>query len=271
VRHRAIHAFGPILVVACLLAPGMRAQATFDVVSIKPADPKKGYAGSGPSGPLGWSANNFTLLMLIHAAYPEYGGDRDRIVGGPTWIRELRFDVEAKAEAPIAPGAVAAMLRPVLAERFALKTHAEPRLMDVYVARLTRDDGRPGPWLRPTAAEYIKARADGQSRPDTCRAIVKEREATGLKALTLLDLTTSTLFAVFREVGGFDHPIVDRTGLEGFYDVSVAYTSANVLNVSATGTSLTAAAEDQLGLKFERGRDLLDVLVIDSASMPTPN
>lgn len=31
---------------------------------------------------------------------------------------------------------------------------------------------------------------------------------------------------------------------------------------------LATVAEDQLGLKFEPGRELLDVLVIDSASMP---
>jgi uncharacterized protein (TIGR03435 family) len=72
-------------------------------------------------------------------------------------------------------------------------------------------------------------------------------------------------------VGGFERPIVDRTGLEGLYDVSVQYQSANVLNVTGTGTSLAAAAEDQLGLKFESGRETLDVLVIDNASMPTPD
>jgi uncharacterized protein (TIGR03435 family) len=43
------------------------------------------------------------------------------------------------------------------------------------------------------------------------------------------------------------------------------------LNVTNGGTSLVAAAEDQLGLTFERGREMLDVLVIDSVERPTPD
>ena len=44
-----------------------------------------------------------------------------------------------------------------------------------------------------------------------------------------------------------------------------------VLNVTNGGTSLAAAAVDQLGLKFERGREVVDVLVIDSAELPLPD
>ncbi len=46
------------------------------------------------------------------------------------------------------------------------------------------------------------------------------------RALTLLALTMGDLFTVFRQVGGFDRPVVDRTGLVGLYDVSVPYQSA---------------------------------------------
>jgi uncharacterized protein (TIGR03435 family) len=167
------------------------------------------------------------------------------------------------------------MLRQLLAERFRLQLRIEPRELDVYVARLVRPDGRTGPWLLPTPPECAKARQERLPGPSTCagaeRQIVKARAAAGGKALTLLTLPMSDLFAVFRQVGGFDRPIVDRTGLGGLYDVSVQYQSADPLNVTSGGTSLVAAAEDQLGLKFERGRETLEVLMIDAVARPTPD
>jgi len=263
---------GGVAVLSAQSPPVVQAEPplAFEVASIKPADQKVLYAQSGPLGATGWRAENFTLFMLIERAYPEYN-DADRILGGPRWMRELKFTVEGKADAPFTPAALTAMLRQLLAERFALRTHVESRTLDVYVARLTRADRRPGPWLRPTPPACLKALADGQSRPDVCQAIVRDREATGEKALTLLRLSMPTLFSVFRSVGGFERPIVDRTGLDGLYDISVTYQNANPLNITGTGTSLVAAAEDQLGLTFERSRELVDVLVIDSAEMPTLN
>jgi uncharacterized protein (TIGR03435 family) len=59
--------------------------------------------------------------------------------------------------------------------------------------------------------------------------------------------------------------------LSGPYDVSVRYDSANSVDVPAGGVSLMTAARDQLGLRFDRARESLDVLVIDSATLPEPD
>jgi uncharacterized protein (TIGR03435 family) len=264
-----------VTVAALVAAAGLSSQApapqqspSFEIASIKPANPATLYASSGSESTL-WRATNFSLFMLVQRAYPDYG-DPDRIIGGPSWVHEAKFDIQAKAAEPPSPATLDAMLRNLLAQRLNLRTHVERRELDVYVARLAQ--GRPGPWLMRTAPECVTARQQQQPAPDSCRRIEKAREAAGGgRALTLLALTMPTLFGVLREVGGFEDPIVDRTGLDGLYDVSVQYQSANPLNVPTGGTSLVAAAEDQLGLKFERGRELLDVLVIDSASMPTPD
>jgi uncharacterized protein (TIGR03435 family) len=162
------------------------------------------------------------------------------------------------------------MVRNLLVDRFALRTHIEQRQLDVYVARLA--DGKPGPWLMPTPPECVRQNLAGRPMPDRCDRIEKARAAAGGgRALTLRSLTMPTLFGVFREVGGFDRPIVDRTGLDGFYDVSVQYQSADPLTATAGGTTLVAAAKDQLGLRFERSRENLEVLVIDSVEQPTPD
>jgi uncharacterized protein (TIGR03435 family) len=253
-----------------LSAQAPDANARFEVASIKPANPAVLHASSGSEG-ADWRATNFTAFMLVQRAYPEYG-DPDRIVGWPSWMREAKFDVQAKAAELPTQTSLNAMLRNLLAERFALQAHVEPRPLDVYVVRLTRADGRPGPWLVPTPPDCVRQNLAGRPMPDGCDRIVKARAAaTSGRALTLLSLTMPTLLGVFREVGGLDRPIVDRTGLGGFYDVSVQYQSADPLNVSNTGTTLVAAAEDQLGLKFERSRENIEVLVIDSIQRPSPD
>jgi uncharacterized protein (TIGR03435 family) len=259
---------------AVLIAPIVLAQnaasPAFEVVSIKPHNPAIDYTSSGLDG-LEWTATNFSLLLLVRAAYPGYT-DEGRIIAGEPWMRETRFEVRAKGVGPLAYPAVHGMIQRMLADRFRLRTHFESRSFDVYVARLTSADGSPGRWLVPTAPECLEVREKGGPPPSSCERLVKAREAEGgRRAFTLLALSLPNIFQVFRQVGGFDRPIVDRTGLSGPYDVSVRYDSANSVDVPAGGVSLMTAARDQLGLRFDRARESLDVLVIDSATLPEPD
>jgi uncharacterized protein (TIGR03435 family) len=261
-----------VSVLAVLLAAVVSAQTgqAFDVVSIKPHNPALTYTASGAEGSE-WTATNFSLVRLVAAAYPEYS-DEGRIVGGEPWMRQTTFDVRAKGAEPIAYPAVHKMIERMLTERFRLRTHMESRPFDVYIARLTRPDGVPGEWLVPTAPECVEAREKRVARPSSCERLVRAREAEGgRRALTLLEQPMSSIFGVFRQVGGFDRPIVDRTGLTGLYDMSVRYEAANPLEAPAGGASLTTAAREQLGVRFDPGREMLDVLVIDSASRPEPD
>ena len=259
-----------VAAVAVLPAQVIDSAARFEVATIKPANPATQYASSGSEGTV-WRATGFTLFMLVQAAFPEFD-DPERFAAGPSWIRETKFDVQGKAAAVPTAAALNTMVRNLLTDRFGLRTHVERRRLEVYVARLARADGRTGQWLVPTAPECVRQRLAGRPMPDGCDRIERARAAAGGgRALTLRSLTMPTLFAVFRQVGGLDRPVVDRTGLDGFYDVSVQYQSADPLSLSSGGTSLVAAAGDQLGLRFERGREELDILVIDAAERPTPD
>lgn len=258
---------GAFAVLLASIGAAQNAPSAFEVVSIKPHNPKIEYASSGVEGS-DWTATNFSLLLLVRAAYPEHS-DEGRVMVSEPWMRTTTFDIRAKAAEPLAYPSAYTMLRGMLANRFRLRTHVESRLFDVYVARLTRADGSPGAWLVPTAPECIEARENRLARPSSCERLVKAREAEGGKrAFTLLELPMSGIFSVFRQVGGFDRPIVDRTGLTGLYDVSVRYDAADPLAVPTGGASLRTAALDQLGIRFDPGREMLDVLVIDSARMP---
>jgi len=105
--------------------------------------------------------------------------------------------------------------------------------------------------------------------PPSCEALARAREKDGGgPALTLPALSVASLFGIFRQLGAFDRPIVDRTGLTGRYDVSLRYDSANPLEVPPGGLSLLTAVREQLGIRFDAARELVEVLVIDGASLP---
>ena len=50
-----------------------------------------------------------------------------KLVGGPDWIREQRFDIVGKSAAPATDAELWSMVRPLLEERFKFKYHREPR------------------------------------------------------------------------------------------------------------------------------------------------
>ena len=75
------------------------------------------------------------------------------------------------------------------------------------------------------------------------------------------------------------HPVVDKTGLTGRYDFSVEFAPKPYLNMPdelrrpADATlDLATAVQQQLGLRLEKGRAPLDVIVVDNAEkIPTEN
>jgi uncharacterized protein (TIGR03435 family) len=73
-------------------------------------------------------------------------------------------------------------------------------------------------------------------------------------------------------------PVIDRTGLEGLFDITLEYTPARQ---SATGLDpnsndlppppIATALQQQLGLKLEKQNARLAVIVIDSVERPQPD
>lgn len=139
----------------------------FEVASVKPS-------GTGQPGPLGqlprllppiggrFTALNVPLRALVRVAY---GLHESQIVGGPAWLATTRFDITAKAEDGAATmDAIAPMLRALLADRFALRTHVEPRELPTYALVVARGDRTLGPGLRASAADCSHAQAGAQQR-----------------------------------------------------------------------------------------------------------
>ena len=74
----------------------------------------------------------------------------------------------------------------------------------------------------------------------------------------------------------------DETRLEGRFDIELTFVRDPALSPAlpvplfrnaepAVGPSVFAAVQEQLGLRLQRRRGLVEVLVVESAERPTPN
>jgi len=268
----------------------------FEVVSVKPnqSGDSGGQFRIEPGGRVTW--RNVTLSAMVNGAYQRFQRDSCcEIVGGPDWFNEARFDVVAQAQGGLPrpdadgfPSQLLAMIRAVLADRFRLVTHWEPRERPIYNLVLDRPDRRLGPKLVPAAVDCAKvaeATLGGTPLPPRpgrgleCNfSRTTEAEAGSLQG----NAVTITALARFLAVEGLGREVVDRTGLSGTFDVDMLYLpefpvggvppDRLAFDPRFQGRpGLTTALREQLGLKVEATRGPVDVLVIDSVERPTPD
>jgi uncharacterized protein (TIGR03435 family) len=258
----------------------------FEVASIKPSRPPEpnqfGFpvASSiriGPDGKV--IATQATLRDLIRRAYdlPDF-----LMTGLLPWMTSDRFDVVARPEAGFLGRIeqIQTMLRELLTERFMLRAHTETRELWVYHLVLARRDRRLGPQLRPSTLDCAAVRAKrGPSTtppPDgsepACRPLFKVSEG----SMTLRFQGETMAEFARRLIPQGDRPVLDRTGLAGTFDGELTFAPEPPpgfprLPGSENGVSVFTAIQEQLGLKLEPERGLVDILVIASARKPTDN
>jgi uncharacterized protein (TIGR03435 family) len=167
------------------------------------------------------------------------------------------------------------MFRRLLEDRFALRTHIEKRTEDVYLLTL-KTPGTLGPGLTPAPAACVVWRMTGGRVPAECNLYGRQgvEGAFTLSAATISDLIDAmTLGAVFpsaRTTSAVDRPVVDKTGLEGYFQI-IGPSPMVGRGGAGTNASFFTLLDEQLGLKLTRAREMVDVLVIDSVSMPEPD
>ena len=286
------------IILAVVLGSVVTAQQrgrVFEIVSIKPTPPDAQGGGLqiAPGGRV--TLRGMTLKALVTATYQRFKWDSFEVVGGPDWSNETRFDLIALApgglppvDADGFPSQLLAMFRAVLADRFRLVAHWEPREQPIYNLVLDRADRRLGPKLVPAAVDCAKV-ADATlagspppprpGRGQECNfSRTTEAEAGSLQG----NAVTITVLANFLAVEGLGRDVVDRTGLSGTFDVDLLYLPEfSVGGVSPDRLAfdprfqgrpgLTTALREQLGLKLEATRGPVEVLVIDSVERPTPD
>jgi uncharacterized protein (TIGR03435 family) len=221
---------------------------------------------------------------LLTTAY----GVKEYQVSGPAWMDTERYDVIVKVPAGATKERVNAMWQNLLAERFGLMLHHEPKEFQVDElvvgkngAKLKETTVDPAEELDPGPPKYNQKNRE-LAGPGFVTTILADGQAHAVaKGQTLSRLTTL--------LGGQLHrPVLDKTGLTGKYDFSIDFKmdlralgpppggpgpgAAAGDNAPDPGPDLAAAVEQQLGLRLVPAKAKLDVLVIDKAEKaPTDN
>jgi uncharacterized protein (TIGR03435 family) len=196
------------------------------------------------------TATASTVVDMITVAYDLTG---DRVIGGPAWIRNEHFDLEARTpgDAPPTTAQFRGMMRTLLAERFKLTVHWETKPTPIYLLVVGKD----GPKLKP-------------GRPDTTGSSVRGSES-GLRMVT----TNGSLESLARQLSvTAGRPVVDKTGLAGTYAYTLEWFPANRIPPSdSVFPSMFTALDEQLGLRLDPAAGSLEVLFVEGVEMPTEN
>jgi uncharacterized protein (TIGR03435 family) len=247
----------------------------FEVASVK--QNVSGETRTYFNRPPGVSYTNITLRALIVRAFGiEQTIERFTLQGGPEKILSARFNVTAKEPEGAPAGQTMLMLRTLLAERFNLKVHTETRQMPIYAAVVARE-GKLGSALRPTPHDCVAFAAAGGKRDDDNAPRAADNRPLcfvsdslgGGGALTIR--SAAPLAQLLNRVQGFvDRPVSDATGLTGSFEWELTF-SMREQTLDGALPSIYTALPEQLGLKLEPGTGPVEVLVIDSVEMPTPD
>jgi len=179
---------------------------------------------------------NISLQRCIEAAY----NIKSFMLSGPGWLDTARFDITARPPAGAAQRQFMPMLQTLLADRFRLAVHREPKVLSGYALlpakngpKLIEVDGRSGSSINSHNTSMTAERAP-MSR--------------------LADFLAERL----------DGPVVDMTGLKGAYDFKLEWVADEAQSTdSPAGPSLFTALQEQLGLRLHAQKVPVEILVID--------
>ena len=256
-----------VAAVPLLAAQQQSSTPRFEVASIKLWQPPTTRATSGTVvfAPVGSGIFNrsTTVARLIAEAYEVQDF---QLSGGEDWVRTERYDVAARAGREVSPTELRDMVKALLADRFHLRVRTETREMPILELRLARSDGRVGPNLHNCSTG--KRVPEEPFRAPTGGAVAVSDCADGVRYLATIASRQLQM------------TVVDKTGLTGQWWFNVYYASElpripgvdlSQEKINADLPSFEGALPEQLGLRLERTRGPVPVVVIESVERPTPN
>jgi uncharacterized protein (TIGR03435 family) len=232
----------------------------FDVVSVKqhnPADesPTEQSFGMGIHDDV-FTATNVPLKNILEFAYDV---KEDQISGLTGPVDSARFDIEAKVvpqddgkPPKLTDAQMAAMIIPLLADRFHLKAHLQPKVMPVYDLVVVHG----GPKFQISHAERTDSNMNMSASNNDM--------VLSTKGASMTDLAQALSDEVHRQVN-------DKTGLTGAAEITLKWASDEAADQGGTVVSIFTAVQEQLGLKLQSSKGPVQTLVIDHAEMPSKN
>jgi uncharacterized protein (TIGR03435 family) len=247
---RSLHAV-VILLVAAGGSISAQSPDSFEVASLKPSRPGTGLTSTLDAAQFRCTAH--TLMHFIMSAYPDIEVQPWKVSGGPPWLNNDTWDLSAKLppnmpteQEPLYRRAEQ-MLRNFLTEEFKLRTHRETKEFPVYALAVAKNGSK----LKPSAASQFNVKF-GRGR---------------------LEFHHQSISGLARYLSqAADRPVIDQTGLQGFFDFTLEWTPDTPQpDPTASGPSIYTAIEEQLGLKLQPEKSPVEFLVIDHAEKPMVN
>jgi len=260
---RALSLLAATVCLSCIAAaqapaPAAPQRLTFEVATIRLSPPgNQGYTKALPGGQE-YQTRNMTLKNVMSLMYkvPER-----QILNAPAWFASEHYDVDAKADGSYSLDQLHIMYQNLLTDRLNLKFHKEVREGNIYA--LTVD--KSGVKMKPNdSPEDFKISAQpGPNGTMLGRRMNMEYLAWMLGSMLERD----------------ERPVVDMTGLKGYYDFELAYLpelppgfdTSRLPPGMIDRPPLFVALPEQLGLRLTAQRGPVTYFVIDHIERPSDN
>lgn len=227
----------------------------FEVATIKP-HPEGDRTITIGGKPGRYEATNVTARMLVEEGF---GVPSDQVSGGLDWTTTQHFDVAGKIpdaewqamtgmDNPHRGQQMQLMLQSLLKERFRLEIRHESRELQVYALVLARG----GAHL--PAAKTKRATSGAHS---FVMAMMNDNGSMGE-------------LAQFLE-GHFGRTVLDQTGLKGNYNITLEVPMPEDYVGGDTDSLVIEALRDQMGLKLESRKAIVDTIVVEHMELPGEN
>ena len=209
--------------------------------------------------------HNTLIPSVIRYAYHLNGSYQ--IAGYKDPSEDSRWvDIEARAAANATEDQIRMMFQSLLEDRFKLKVHHETRPIPEYELSIAKGKAK----LTSAQEADMSLTIEGRTFParaGVCSTTLWREgnhivcHAAGMEALT------SQLSGLLQS------PVIDHTGLTGKYDLNVLYLPDNrKLEADAPPAPLLEdAVQENLGLKLQKVKGSVEVLVIDHLEKPSEN
>jgi len=248
----------------------------FEVVSIHPSPPPDphGFRVGCNGGPVGYGdpslfrCQNIGPSSLVSMAFAL----KSYQFQTPEWMKDVRIDISAKIPEGTAKDQFPLMMKSLLVERFKLAVHWEKKEMTGYDLLLAKG----GPKFKESKGEpegddpAWDQKLDEEGYPvlpgNKSRMAGSYDHSTQRWANEPVDSIAHMLEG---RLGG---PVDNATGLTGKYNMLLHWVADRPSAEDLHGPPLLQALQDQLGLRVQKKKVMVDVLVVDHMEKtPTEN
>ncbi len=228
------------------------------MASIKPSKPGTQGGGIKPlPGGQTYVATGVPVRLMILLMYHL---NDSQLSGSPGWLTTDLYDVDAKADGPHTIDELHTMFQHLLEDLFKLQFHKETKTPPAY--ELVVDKSGP--------------KVTENHSPEHIDIPVQGRGFGNVKA-------THCSMSYFSWIisQNLRKPVIDQTGLNGFYDFKLEWTpelppgaaeraaQAGITIPTASRPDIFTAVREQLGLRLDSRKGPVEVMVIDHIEKPS--